>query len=404
MADIITQIPIQTVLPMKMEVRAFADIDDFYNNWNDNLMRRTIGGSVTQKSLTTDLVTPSTMEEAQAIVQIYQEIYQGTYPFAEMLDANWIFAKFSDSTYNWGLFISKDTHDIIGCWTFVLDYDSATAYMRGLMVRPQFQKKFNLRELCGEMLWSAVDKLQNKIFKWYCEARTAHSKTQFLMSLMGSHLMGLYLNKDYFYGVKESDAMMVCYSRDMMYKTRTAPASLIPEVQHLFTHAKKVYGLDNVPLSNITISLDHAKVQTILRELDLCTTRDDHNYVSFRIFHPPTQSGLEGIYTPSVKNIEKVKIHAQTPEMRSALLLYLSIYTKTLGVEYVEIQQSASDLSAQRLMVDWGFKPFAYLPGWMANAYNKFDDVIVFGWTKIIPDFATLQLIPEGLTFLSNLQ
>jgi len=402
MADIITQISSQSVSPLKQEVRAFVDIDDFYMNWNDNVLRRSVGGSVTEKSLTTDLVSPTTMEEANIIVQIYQEIYQGTYPFPEMLDASWIYKKFSDPNYNWGLFKAKGTNEIIGCWTFVLDFPTATAYMRGLMVRPQFQKKFNLRELCGEMLWSAVDKLQNKIFKWYCEARTAHSKTQFLMSLMGSHLLGLYLNKDYFLGVKESDAMMVCYSQEMMHKTRLAPSALIPEIRSLFNHVKATYRLDDIHTSNIVLQLDHAKVQKILQELDMTTTRDEHNYVAFRISHPKIEVSLEGIYTPSVKNIEKVKIHASSLEEHAALLLYLSVYAKTLGVEYVEIPLAASNVALQRLMVDWGFKPFAYLPAWINTTPTKFEDTIVFGWTKILPDITKMQLIPEGLAFLAN--
>lgn len=404
MADIITQIQPMPLSPPQVEVRAFADIDDFYNNWNDNVYRRSIGGSVSQKSLVMDLISPSTRAHAEMIVQIYQEIYQGTYPFPEMLDASWIFAKFTDPNYNWGLFLTKDTHEVIGCWTFVLDFPSATAYMRGLMVRPQYQKKFNLRELCGEMLWSAVDKLQNKIFKWYCEARTAHSKTQFLMSLMGSHLLGLYMNKDYFLGVKESDAMMVCYSQDMMHKTRMAPSALIPELRSVFSHVQKTYRLEDVPIRDLTLTLDHAKVQNILRALELTTAKDEHNYVTFRITYPKSEASLEGIYTPSVKNIEKVKVHAASLEEHAALLLYLSIYSKTLGVEYVEIHQPVNYLPLQRLMIDWGFKPFAYLPAWKNCSLSKFEDVIVFGWTKILPDVSKMQLIPEGINFLAHLQ
>jgi len=55
-------------------------------------------------------------------------------------------------------------------------------------------------------------------------------------------------------------------------------------------------------------------------------------------------------------------------------------------------------------MIDWGFKPFAYLPAWKNCSPSKFEDVIVFGWTKILPDVSKMQLIPEGITFLAHLQ
>jgi hypothetical protein len=42
--------------------------------------------------------TPVDLKDAHHIVAIYQQVYQGTYPFLEMVDPQYIFERFTDPT------------------------------------------------------------------------------------------------------------------------------------------------------------------------------------------------------------------------------------------------------------------------------------------------------------------
>jgi hypothetical protein len=148
---------------------------------------------------------------------VYEIIYEGTYPFPEMLDVNWIYLSFSDSNYIWGLYRIAQGYPEegkpIGCFTYVLDFHKAIGYMRGLMIIPEYRSKINIKELVMGACRHVYEMTKNHIFKWYCESRTAYNKTQFFMTILGARTQGILLNKDYFYGIKESDALMVAYNK-----------------------------------------------------------------------------------------------------------------------------------------------------------------------------------------------
>ncbi len=96
----------------------------------------------------------------------------------------------------------------IGCFTQIIDEERATGYMRGLTILPEYQTQLNLRELLMQLMWHVYEKTQDRIFKWYTEARTAHNKSQYFISVVGAKTHAILLNKDYFYNVKESDALI----------------------------------------------------------------------------------------------------------------------------------------------------------------------------------------------------
>jgi hypothetical protein len=383
----------------RIKINRFLDIDDFYDSWSLEYQNNL---ETMSKEINADLISPSSLQDAEKIVQIYTEVYRGTYPFPEMLDKNWIFARFSDPQYNWGLFITKETQEIIGCWTIVLDFINGTGYMRGLMVRPQFQKRFNLKLLCEIMTWQVMHKHRSQITKWYCEARTAHSISQYLMTVMGSNLLGLFLNKDYFYGIKETDALMVAYSPRCLSELRILPIAILPEVMPLFEYTQMLLGLPNVPVYPIKHNLDPSSSYSYLAELKVTIEKDEHNYHMLSVIHAKSETKLTGVYTPAVKNIEKVKIEGTKPEAIYATILFLSIYTMNLGIEYVEIQCASSELITQQILLEWGFQPYAYLPAWLPRQ-KKYEDCIIFGWTKISPDLARMELIPEGKLLFSRI-
>jgi hypothetical protein len=281
----------------------------------------------------------------------------------------------------------------------------ATGYMRGLMIIPEYQSKINLKELVMGACRHVYEMTKDSIFKWYCESRTAHNKTQFFMTMLGARTQAVLLNKDYFFGVKESDALMVAYNKKALNSKRLPATIVIPEVIPFYEQYEAMYNLNGVISSDFQLQIHWSEVQRIMTKLGIQREIDQHNYETFMIYDSiDSRNDLSGLYTANVHNIEKIHYHAVSTEALLAMISFLSVYTKMHQIEYVEWQVAASDLIAQRLLKDWGFNIFGYLPAWEPKpTLDLFEDVIVFGWTKMMPDFKQIQLMPDGIALLMKI-
>ena len=189
-----------------------ADLDEFFAEFDETGVPR--GTPHVVKPLEAEFLPPSTREEAEFVRHVFDVVYEGTYPFPEMLDPDSVYEKFFDPNYFWGIYrISKGypgEGTPIGCFTQIIDVEHASGYMRGLLLLPEYQQQFNLREILMPMMWHFFEKTKDRIFKWYGESRTAHNKTQYFISIAGGKTHAILLNKDYFYHLKESDARNGC--------------------------------------------------------------------------------------------------------------------------------------------------------------------------------------------------
>jgi len=79
-------------------------------------------------------------EDAEEIVDIYRELYEGSYPYREMEDVDEIRKMISDPTIQWIIF-QDPSLNIAGCITFVFDFLNKRGYIRGFMLRKQYQGK-----------------------------------------------------------------------------------------------------------------------------------------------------------------------------------------------------------------------------------------------------------------------
>ncbi len=88
--------------PSAIQKLICADLDDFYNTYDESGVPR--GAPHAVKPLEADFLPPSTYEEAEFVKHLHEVVYEGTYPFLEILDVDWIFARFRDPHYFWGIF------------------------------------------------------------------------------------------------------------------------------------------------------------------------------------------------------------------------------------------------------------------------------------------------------------
>ena len=149
-----------------------------------------------QKKREINVITarPSTLEDARSIINVYDKVYEGMYPYAEMLDEQWVHASFSNHNYFWGVFRidegedNPETGKIVGCFTLVSNFKTKTAYFRGLNVLPEYQKKVGVRELGFKLVAMFFNsEVGKKIDNWYAECLTVHPISQLLSRAGGSH-------------------------------------------------------------------------------------------------------------------------------------------------------------------------------------------------------------------------
>ena len=89
------------------------------------------------------IITLAKSKDAKEVVNIYKELYNGTYPYKEMLNEQEVKKMIQDSDSEWILF--KDPlGNIAGCITFVLDLRNKRGYIRGFMLKKEYQGRIDI--------------------------------------------------------------------------------------------------------------------------------------------------------------------------------------------------------------------------------------------------------------------
>ncbi|MHA1674332.1 MAG: hypothetical protein ACTSYI_11985 [Promethearchaeota archaeon] len=385
----------------KVSNKQYCDtMDEMYAIYDDNGYR--IGDSKQKSPVNVVIHHPSTRAHAESIVEIYKEIYQGTYPFHEMLDPDFLVKTFTDPDYYWGIFCPpKDTDTIMGCFTVVIDRYHNAGYMRGLNILPKYRKQIGVRELSYAMV-KRFFVAHPEVNKWYNEARTAHSIVQHLSRVIAAKIQAIFLNKDYFMHQKESDALMVGYWESAL-EARVIPEKILPEVIPFYLRSRTMHDFaEDIPsVESCPLKIDKEKLRTALSKIQFSHETDKYGYIEFRFHDPDTHEFLTGLYTPTVRNIEKIRYQVNTLEKFMGFCIMLQFFADQHRVEYIEFQIPVSELAHQRYLLENQLIIAGYVPAWLPtkqntqNKENK-EDAVVLVWTDRLPELDSLQLIEEG--------
>ncbi len=351
------------------------------------------------------IIQAASPDHAQEIVNIYRDIYGNTYPYKEMTDVEEVRRMLKNKDYTFILF--KDKNDIImGCFTFVFDFVHRRAYMRGYNVKRKYQKYFDVvKGFIGSLL-AMIHEHQDRILMWYAENRTAHSASQYFCQVAGVKNVAFLPNKDIFLNKIESDMMHVGYHETMLKTLRSSRFfCILPEVVPCFTFISQRYSFlaHSINVVNPDLFLDHIRVHENVHRITRCMKMDAFGHVTFTFKIRGSDSFLKGLYTSTIKNMEKIKYHAESLEELSAFLIHLQHLRESLGVRYVECMVSAREPLHQRIFLNHGFYPRGYMPSWEFDEdEKKFYDCILFNWflPPLAPD---LKLIDEGWMLLRYL-
>ncbi|WP_371806390.1 hypothetical protein [Candidatus Lokiarchaeum ossiferum] len=360
-------------------------IDDFIQNYDLNGNYKSKEGKLHNHSIYIE--SPSSFANAHDIVAIYQNVYNGTYPFKEMLDEDYVFQTFSDSTYFWKIFTSSEPNtpsQIIGCFTIVVDEEQKRAYMRGLNIRKDFQGKVKVRNLSYAMIRQFFQEHPNQIYSWYNESRTEHSIVQYLSNHIAAKPYAFFAGKDYFNLEKESDMLMVAYTSDALHKYRQIPAAIHHSLAGLYFRIAYMHHFDTIPpiQSPKIPQINPCEITSEIEKCMIYIKEDKYGYSHITFTLPETHESMTFLHTHTVNNIEKIHFDYHKFSTMLAFMALLMKYAEEKAIEYIEITIPASDIQLTEYFLQSNYNIAGYVPAWIPSKMHPkmMEDAVIFSW------------------------
>jgi len=340
-------------------------------------------------------------EDAKEITEIYKDLYNGTYPYKEMEDEREVRKLIEDPQVQWIIFQDPSYH-IAGCITFVLNFENKRGYIRGFMLKKEYQGYIDItKAMIGSML-GMIQKFQNKIYNWYVENRTAHARSQYSMWVCGIAPVAFYPNKDVFFGKVESDLMQILYDERSLNTLRDQECpKIIPDVESCFQYSSKRYNLGTCIIEAPEIHLEPSKLRTVRKNIHKHISKDKFGYETITFTLKNSESYFQFIYTPQVQNFEKTSYKVKSLEELHVFVDEFIKCRRELAVRYCEVFVSAYKPEHQQIFYNAGLSSKGYIPSWKYSN-GVFKDQILF---SIFDGTITqdIQLIHDGQELLQSL-
>ncbi len=334
-------------------------------------------------------------EDAKVIADICNEVYQGTYPYKNLMDEQAIDIMIRSHNHHFILFLVDE--EVVGCFRCALDFKQKKGYMGGFMLKSPYQGIIDVvKAIIGSYVWMWTT-FKDRILVWYCENRTAHAASQYITAVCGIHTIAIFPNKDRFFHEIESDVMGITYQNHILTTMRPDKSpQLIENVIDCFLYTDSLYNLGNFRIDDSEVELDMNKIEILRGKVMVSVSKDEHNYhyVSFSI--PENHTFFKFLHTPHIQNCEKVKYKVASCEDFFVFLEYFYHYMKEHEIRYSEIFISAYEHQFQKLINAFGFNARGYIPCWKYHEKeNYFEDYIIFNIYH--GELSNLDLLPEGL-------
>ncbi|MHA1293315.1 MAG: hypothetical protein ACTSQJ_11690 [Promethearchaeota archaeon] len=349
------------------------------------------------------IIRMATIEDIDEIIFIYKDIYDNSYPYKEMEDAKEIKKMIKSPNIEWLIF-ETNKGEIMGCFTFVLDFKEKIGYIRGFNIKKKFLGKMDVLKASIGSFIAIYRKYKGRIFRWYGESRTAHSKSQYFLRMTGFLPIAFFPCKDKFYDKVESDILIICYDeralRDLRCKKKPV---IIPEVESCFKYSNDRYQLGISKIVEPKIALNSKKLVFIKKNLIRNIYRDKFGYTDIKLSIKNSDSYFKFLYTPTVQNFEKTKYKVNSLEELFVFAQEFAKLARDFKVRYFEVYISAYKPKHQKIFRDIGLFPRGYVPSWKYNPRTgTFEDYILFNYNRGNID-KNIQLLNEGKSLLKCL-
>jgi len=341
-------------------------------------------------------------EEAKEIPDVFDDAYNGTYPYQEFTNVQEVREMINDPNFHWILF-KLDNEEIVGCYGFHINLEGKYGTFHGFALKRKYQKHIDTLKIIIGCMYAIYSAYKDKIFVWSCEVRTAHSITQYMGSMCGLAPIAFFPNKDIFFNRIESTILTITYDEKALYKyhSKNKP-KLIPKASYCYLYSKLKYNLEDVKYENPIIKLDSEKVQRLKKKFKKEIKPYKLSYEKITFSFNDSKSYFEFLFNPRVLNCERTQYKVSYLEELYVFIQKLKSFIKKKKVRYYEAFISAYEPHHQKLFQDAGFLPRGYVPSWRFNKERHvFEDFIVFNYFK--GEVNNVQIIPQSEPLLNTL-
>ncbi|NVM34498.1 MAG: DUF998 domain-containing protein [Candidatus Lokiarchaeota archaeon] len=351
------------------------------------------------------MIRMATSEDIDEIIFIYKDVYDDSYPYKEMEDRKEIRKMLESPNVEWLIFETVE-HEIVGCFTFMLDFDKKMGNIRGFNLKKKFLGKLDIMKMAMGSIIAMYKKYNDRIFRWYGECRTAHSKSQYFLSALGFKPVGFYPCKDIFYDKVESDLLILSYDERALTTMRSNETpKVLPEALSGFLYSDSRYNLGSckiVDSNNLDLNVDSQKISELQKNLIRHVSKDKFGYESIKLCFENSDSFFEFLYTPTVQNFEKTHYKVKFLEELYIFVHEFLEYGKKYEIRYCEAFISAYKPAHQKIFSELGLHPSGYVPSWKYNQKTgTFEDCILFNWFE--GEINNIRLLDEGKDLLEIL-
>ncbi|MFX1327506.1 MAG: hypothetical protein ACFE91_05105 [Promethearchaeota archaeon] len=356
-----------------------------------------------QKKRINPLIRKANLEDINEIVFIYRDIYENSYPYKEMEDRDEIKIMLESPNVEWLIF-ETISGEIVGCFTFILDFAKKLGNIRGFVIKKKFLGKVDIMKMAMGSIIAMYKKYNDKIFRWYGECRTAHTKSQYFCSAFGFKPVGFYPCKDVFFNKVESDLLIISYDERALTTMRSKEIpKILPDAINGFLYSDRRYNLDSYSIYNSNnLNLNECKIKELRKSLSKSISKDKFGYETIKFSFTNSDSYFEFLYTPTVQNFEKTQYKINYLEELYIFAKEFLKFGKKYKIRYCEAFISAYKPTHQKIFYNLGLSPRGYVPSWKYNEKTgRFEDCILFNWYE--GEINNIELLDEGKRLLDIL-
>jgi len=344
-------------------------------------------------------------EEAQGIAEIFKQVYQNTYPYKELENPQEIRKMIEDPNYHWIVFKINE-NEVIGCAGIKFNASVKSVYLHGFTVKKEFQGLSSLPKLLMAAWVALLKKYEKRVFMYFGEARSAHSKSQSLSDYIGLKPVAFFPKKDIFFNQDESEFLLILYDEDAItkYRKKEIP-KIIPRILPCYYFARERYQLEFPEVfEHLALDFDDKKIQIIKQNLTYQEENDNLGNSVITISINNSDAYISFLHQPQVRIFEKINYNVLYKEQLYVFIEQVKELVKKLNIRYLELYASAYHPIEQAMLFNAGLKPFGYVPCFKyIKEENIFEDQIVFIYYEGKVN-GNLKMIPETENFLKAIK
>jgi len=352
-------------------------------------------------------------EDAQQIVSLFYDVYQGNYPFSFGQDPYVIKAEIADrNRYLW-LVAENSKHQIVAAVLFTRDSSQKLGKASGAVVHPN-ARSMGLASLLLKTGVKYLTEEEKNVDIIYATTRTVNEAPSKMLKEAGFLQLGIFpngLHIDQFENLN-----LDIYLTKTCLEKRRKKVQLYPPFSELYNIVKKKLGLEaahfvtNRPL----IQLGERYIKFHVNKDEIFAYNSYKKFYqgnrlakSFFPFHKPnwiisSEDGGTDIFVwfggagmqASILGYRTDQVNIQD------LLNSVAVTLQGAGAAYVELLVSAYDVVAQQEAITAKFIPSAYFPAMSLGEDGLRDDYFILSRTFQLLDFSNSTVQLENYNFL----